>query len=154
MPTYPVDTDPEQIVRWLLAEQQARPSILRISARRTAEVREIPERREFHLGDEEREDLSEVATVATLEIAPAHASEGWLLTIVIEDEVGPTAAGEGEIDLEKFYREFIRPGRGSATVVAEVQDSAAEARLTGLLNTIEKNRHGPDRSKSGGRKPV
>ena len=147
MQTFPVDIDPEQIVRWLIAEQQATPPKFRISVRRSEEEREIPVRGELHLGDEEREDLSEVATVATLEIAPMHAGDGWLLTVVVEDEAGPRApaAGEEEIDLKRFYREFIGSGRGSASVVAEVQDSAAEARLTRLLNTIERNRHAPHR---------
>ena len=83
-------------------------------------------RRESHLGDEEREDLSEIATIAALEIAPAHASDGWLLRVVIEDEVGPRvpdgntgAGGEHRIDLGTLYHEFIRPGRGSVNVVAE-----------------------------------
>jgi hypothetical protein len=65
MQTYPVDTDPEQIVRWVIAEHQVSPSTLKTVARRTTEVQEIPARRELHLGDEEREDLSEVTTVAT-----------------------------------------------------------------------------------------
>jgi len=36
-----------------------------------------------------------VATIATLEIAPAHTSDGWLLTVTVEDEIGPRASGEG-----------------------------------------------------------
>ena len=150
MQTYPVDIDPEQIVRWVVAEQKARPSALRIAARRATEVRNIPLQGEFHLGDEEREDLSEVATVATLEIAPAHASEGWLLTVTVEDELGPrlpdgdaAVETEQQIDLGTFYRQFTRPERGIASVVAEVEDAAAEARLRRLLGTIEMNRHGP-----------
>jgi len=46
-------------------------------------VRELPAGKETHFGDEERIDLSEVATIATLEIAPSHASDdGWLLGVV------------------------------------------------------------------------
>jgi hypothetical protein len=157
MQTFPVDIDPEQIVRWVMAERKAAPSSLRTLARRGAEIREIPSRREYHLGDEEREDLSEVATVATLEIAPIHASEGWLLTVVVEDEAGPRLAGkdsgvggEQTIDLGTFYSEFMRPGRGTASVVAEVEDSAAEGRLNKLLNAIETNRHAPGRGGSKG----
>ena len=153
MQTYPLDIDPAQVVRWARAEHEAAPSALRVSARRTNEVREIPVRRELHLGDEEREDLSEVATIATLEIAPAHASDGWRLTVVVEDEAGPRIPETGadidteqEIDLGTFYREFIRPDRGSATVIAEVEGSEAEARLTRLIEVIERNRHSPDRS--------
>lgn len=99
MQSYPVNTDPEQIVRWVIAECEVAPSTLKTLARRTSEVREIPVRREFHLGDEEREELSEVATVATLEIAPTHAADGWVLTVAVEDEVGPRSSQEGQIDL-------------------------------------------------------
>lgn len=147
MQTYPLDIDPEQLVRWVIAERKTNPVSFRTVARQATEVRTIPLRKEFRLGDEEREDLSEVATIATLEIAPAHASDGWLLTVVVEDEVGPpdseTAAVEGEqqIDIDTFYDRFIRPGRGIANVVAEVRDSAAQARVERLLEAIEQNRH-------------
>ena len=147
MQPYPIDIDPEQIVRWVIAEHEAAPSTLRTVARRTIEVREIPARREFHLGDEEREDLAEVATIATLEIAPAHAADGWLLTVVVEDEVGPSIPQEEQIDLGTFYKQFIRSGRGSASVTAEVENSAAEAHIARLLDAIERNRHSPSRGK-------
>ena len=144
METYPVDLDPEQIVRWLMVEQQAAPSAFRIMAKRTTEVRDVPARRELHLGDEEREDLSEIATIATLEIAPIHASDGWLLTVAVEDEAGPPVAeGEEKIDLATFYSKFIRPGRGISNVVAEVESAQAKARMTRLLNAIDRNRHVP-----------
>jgi len=152
MESFPVDIDAEQVVRWVIAEQVAAPSTFKTTARRATEVREIPTRREYHLGDEEREDLSEVATVATLEIAPAHAGEGWLLTVTIEDEIGPRVAGEGaateteqQIDIGTFYSTFIRPGRGTASVIAEVDGPAARANVTGLLADIERNRHAPER---------
>ena len=97
------------------------------------------------MGDEEREDLSEVDTVATLEIGPAHAGEGWLLTVVVEDEAGPRlpdkgtlAEGEEQIGLRAFYNEFIRPGRGVANVFAEAEDKVAEARIERLVSRIEK----------------
>lgn len=149
METYPVDLDAGQVIRWVMAEQRANPSTFRIIVRRVTEVREIPVRQELHLGDEEREDLQEIATIATVEIAPFHAHEGWRLTIVVEDEAGPqmparrmAIGGEEQIDLNTFYKEFIRPGRGDANVTAEVEDPAARARLTRLLNSIETNRHG------------
>jgi hypothetical protein len=153
MYTYPVDIDPEQIVRWVMAEHQTAPSTLKTVARRTTEVRELPVRREFHLGDQEREDLSEVATIATLEIAPVPASDGWLLSVVVEDEIGARVPDtdvepEQQIDLGSFYSQFMRPGRGTASVVAEVENPAAEARMTRLLDLIEKNRHVPGRGES------
>ena len=145
-----VDIDPKQIVRWVIAEHRISPSSLKTVARRTTEERQIPARPELHLGDEEREDLREIATVATLEIAPAHPSDGWLMTIVVEDEIGPRGPGRGTmvendqpIDLETFNSQFIRPERGMATVVAKTDDAAATARLSVLLASIESNRHGP-----------
>ena len=153
MRSYPVDIHPEQVVRWVMAECRAAPSAFRITARRGSEPREIPFETKHRLGDEEREDLSEIATIATLEIEPVHASDGWRLTVVVEDEAGPRVAddsteteGDEEIELSAFYDEFIRPGRGIASVVAEAEDSAAEARVTRLLKGIETDRHvAPDR---------
>jgi hypothetical protein len=152
METYPADVDPDQLVRWVMAEHRAaQRSAISAIARRTTEVREIPMRREVHLGDQEREDLSEIATVGTLEIAPVEPGKGWLLTVLIEDEAGPRAPddnaapeGEEEIDLDAFYDEFIRPGRGNAYVVAEVENAAAKGRVTRLLNRIERNLHGSE----------
>ncbi len=157
MRTYPVDIDAAQVVHWIMAEQQATPTRFRILARRASEVRDIPARRELHLGDEEREDLSEVDTIATLEIAPAHAGDGWLLTVEVEDEAGPRlperrplVEPEESIDLRRFYEEFIRPGRGIANVVAEVEDDEAEVRLNELVGSIEKNLHGPNPGRPAG----
>jgi hypothetical protein len=148
MTTYPIDIEPEQIVRWFVAEQQTSPSFFRYDVRRAVEVRDIPPRAELHLGDEEREDLSEVATVATLEVAPFHPSDGWTMKITVEDETGPrvpdratTVAAEQQIDLGTFYRQFIRSGRGTATASAEVQDAAAERHLKQLLDAILVDRH-------------
>ena len=152
MATYPVDIDPGQVTRWLKAECEVAPPTFKISATRRQEAREIPVRAETHLGDVEREDLTEIATIATLEIAPVHAEDGWLLSVVVEDEVGPrlsngSAGGEAEqqIDFGTFYEEFIRPGRGNATVTAEVTDPAAKEHLDRLLQAIETNRHGAGR---------
>jgi hypothetical protein len=150
MEPFPVDIDPQQIVHWVIAEHRVFPSSLKTLARRTTEVRQIPARADLHLGDEEREDLSEVATVATLEITPAHPSDGWRMTVTVEDEIGPRGPGRGamvegdeQIDLETFNSLFIRPERGTATVVAQADDAAAEVRLSSLLASIETNRHGP-----------
>jgi len=150
MEPFPVDIDPKQIVHWVIAEHRVSPSSLKTMARRTIEVRQIPARADLHLGDEEREDLSEVATVATLEITPAHPADGWRMTVTVEDEIGPRGPGRGtmvgddeQIDLETFNGLFIRPERGTATVVAQADDAVAEARLASLLASIETDRHGP-----------
>ncbi len=148
MESFEIDIDPGQIVRWVMAERNRVPSSLKTNARCFSEVREIPPRREYHFGDEERQDLIEAATIGTLEIAPAHERDGWLLTVTVEDESGPRVTGaaidagtEQQIDLGTFYNEFIRPGRGIANVVAEVANLSARRRVTRLLETIERNRH-------------
>lgn len=191
--SYPVDVDPAQVVRWVKAEIEAWPSAFRITAVRNREVRDIPARTEFHLGDDEREALSEIATFAVVEIAPGNAADGWLLRIVVEDEIGPRlspgeAAGEpiglsqGDdpadgsegndpadggtddtaeldtmLDLGAFYREFMRPGRGVATISAEVDGEPGRRRLATLLETIEKD--GPHATRpatasAGGRRSI
>jgi hypothetical protein len=154
MQTYPVDIDPEQVVRWIKDEWEASPHAFQISARQVRERRSLPLRKENHLGDEEREDLSEVATLATLDIAPRHGGDGWLLSVVVEDELGPRVSDSGSdedertIDLGTFYATFIRPERGNAYVIAEVDNAAAKARLTRLIQAIETNRHGVIRGRS------
>jgi hypothetical protein len=146
--TYPIDIEPEQIVRWLVAEENATPSLFRFDARCANEVRDIPDRSEYHLGDVEREDLEEVDTVATLEVRPARASEGWTLTVTVEDEAGPGVTGqeagnnsEQQMDLGAFYRHFIRSGRGIATATANVQTAAGEQHLKEILDAILVDRH-------------
>jgi len=159
METYPVDIDPAQLLRWLKSESEAAPATFRVTGTRSQERRALPVGSEAHLGDEEREDLSEVATVATLEFAPLHVHEGWQLKVIVEDELGPRVVGatgvEGEqaIDLATFYGEYIRPGRGIANVVADVESPAARHRLNRLLAEIEKNRHVPDGAESSAAKP-
>jgi hypothetical protein len=145
MRSYPVDIDPGQLVRWIMEEHQGAPARFRTVARREVEVRDIPARRELHLGDEEREDLTEVDTVATLEIAPAHAADGWALTVVVEDEAdprlpdkSPLGSGGEQIDLQTFYNEFIRSGRGIANVEVEVADDVAATRVVQLISNVEK----------------
>jgi hypothetical protein len=153
MATYPIGIDAKQLVRWVMAERHASPARLRTAARYEAQTREIPPRADLHLGDVEREDLSEVETVATLEIMPVHTSDGWRLTVVVEDEAGPRlldkrplAASGQQIDVQTFYSEFIRPERGVANVEADVADDAAAERLARLINCVETNRHDPDES--------
>lgn len=155
MQTYPVDIDPEQLIRWLEAKHEASPSAFRIIAVRATDERMVPPRGEAHLDDLDREDLREIATIATLEIAPAHASEGWFLTVVVEDEVGPRLSDKGAlsedeqtIDLVTFDQEFTRTGRGNASVVAAVEGSEAETRMARLLHSIEADRHNSGPAKS------
>jgi hypothetical protein len=156
MQSYPIDIDAQQVVRWIMAERRAAPSKYRINVSRAFDTGKLPERKELRLGDEERENLSETAIVATLEITAAHPSDGWLLTVVVEDEIGPTVPDESErvedeqeIGIDVFNEEFIRPGRGNVSVFAEVEGPTSKARLTRIINNIEKDQHASGR---GGRR--
>lgn len=75
-------------------------------------------------------------------------TDGWVLTVTVEDEIGPRPAGrrptkEGmrEIDITSFYDQFLRTGRGTATVAAEVDGSEGEARLLRLLDSVATDQH-------------
>ena len=152
METYPIEIDPEQIVDWIMAERLVAPNEFRVSATRAIETRELPTRKEVRLGEVERDDLIEVAAIGTLQIAPAHETEGWRITILVEDEFGPRSLDESEaseeeqeIDVAAFYDSFIRPPRGNASATAEVENSDAEKHLNRLLKDIELDRHGSSR---------
>ncbi len=150
MYSYPIDVDPEQVVRWLIVERQKGSRGLEISAVRGNEAKELPVQMDLQLGDEEREELSDTTTVATLEIAPVRSRDGWRLILSVEEELdassknGEAEGGEEPIDLDTFYLEFLRPGRGTANLTAQVEDSEAEARLAELLGAIETNSHPAD----------
>ncbi|SKA35904.1 hypothetical protein SAMN02745126_05744 [Enhydrobacter aerosaccus] len=150
METYPVDTDPEQIVRWLLVERERGTTSLDVVASRINELESFADQPQLPLGDEDRDDLSEQVTVAMLEIMPRHAAHEWRLTISVEEDLTPSESDnedeEEEIDLDAFYLEFIRPGRGTVNVMAEAEDADAEADLNRLLAAIETNIHVPDGS--------
>jgi hypothetical protein len=153
MESYPVeiDIDPEQVVRWLMVERQRGGSGLQINAWRIGEIHPLAPRVEDGLGDEEREDLSDEATVARLEVAPTHAGEGWRMVISVEAELEPFVPGEDSaedeqepIDLDTFYLDFIRPARGVASISAEADSAEAESHLDQLIRAIETNAHVPE----------
>jgi hypothetical protein len=162
METFPVDVDPLQVVRWVRAERDIAPEAFIITATRTLEVREGSPGDPALLDDEDREDISEVATTSTLEIAPVHAADGWRLTIVVENEAAPHIPDRAEavepeqsIDLSAFCSELVRPGSGTTTVFAHAEDAAAKARVTALVTLIEGNYHGytADTSPEAGARP-
>lgn len=155
MQSYPVDIEPEQLIRWIIAEREKAASQFVTVASCVKETRDIPLKKELRLGEEAREDVSEIVTLATLKITPARPNDGWSLSVVVEDDLGPSVSEEDveaeegeeeEIDIDTFYNEFIVPGRGSANVVAEVKNAVAKQHLSRLLADIVRDRH----AKNGG----
>lgn len=148
MEAYPIDIEPEQLVRWLKVEQENPKLRLRIAATQATELRPMPAREGDLLGDIERDDLSEVAAVATLEVKPPPGDHQWLITVTIEDEIGPrlpedgdVLEGEEEIDLETFDREFIQSERGAASIAAEVDGPDGKGALNRLMNAVQSDLH-------------
>jgi hypothetical protein len=146
--TIPIDIDAGQVARWAVAEQRRGEAPFRLSASVREESRGLTAPPGSRLGEDDREDLDEVAIMATLELAPLHASDGWRLIVTVEDEAGPRILARGESDVSDFeiapatfLREFIEPERGVASVSAEVESREARARLEKLIEAIETNRH-------------
>lgn len=73
------------------------------------------------------------------------------MTLSVEVELEPIVPGEDSaeeerepIDLDTFYLDFIRSGRGTASVTAEAESAEAEADLNRFLHAIETNAHVPE----------
>lgn len=152
MANYPVevDVDPEQVVRWLLVERQKGGTSLETRAWRVNENHPIARPLEQRLGDEDLEDISDEATVARLEISPAHA-EGWRIVISAEAEIQPIAPEEDSaedeeepIDLDAFYTDFVRSPRTTTTISAEAESPEAQAHLERFIHGIETDAHVPE----------
>ena len=149
MERYSLDIAPEQVVLWLLDEQRRGRRKLEVSASRAYEAPEIAARELSGLGDEERDELSDVLEVGLLEVTPPPGSARWTLRIRFEDDTAQrlpedeaVPEGEEEIDLETFYRDFIEPPRGTLEVSVEVESPAAKGQLNKILNAILRDRHG------------
>jgi hypothetical protein len=150
MEIYSVDMDPEQVVRWLMVEQRRGSSGLRIEAWRGNEVHPLMDGSAVPLADEDLDDLQDKRAVAILDVSPVR-DEGWHLSISVseefttgdEDEAQSTETAEdGEpISLEDFYADFLRPGRSTAIIAAEIDGPTGEEHLDRFLASIEANVH-------------
>ncbi|NRP74852.1 hypothetical protein ILFOPFJJ_05775 [Ensifer psoraleae] len=83
-----------------------------------------------------------VVDIDPKQIVPA--AGGWVLTVTVEDEIGlrPARGGMLEIDLASFYDQFVRTGRGTASVAAEVDGPEGEVRLSRLLDAVKRRHRG------------
>jgi len=68
--TYPIDIAPDQIVRWLMVEGRLHAFDLLVSATRSFEPGELTGGASRRLGEEEREEVSEISEVGLLEVMP------------------------------------------------------------------------------------
>jgi hypothetical protein len=148
MESYALDIAPEQIVLWLLNEQRTGRVKLQVSAWHAYETPEVAEREMSLLGDEEREEISDVLEIGLLEVAPPPGSAPWTLRIRFEDDVGPrlpedepVPEGDEAIDLQTFYDAFIARPRGTLEVSVEVESPAAKGQFNKVLNMIQRDRH-------------
>jgi len=148
METYPLDIAAEQVVRWLVDETRMGRRSLQIRATRAYADDEIPNPQDHGLGQEEREDVTNVTAVGILEIFPTHRAEGWLLRVRVEDALGrrlPEDASVSdtpeEIELASFQDEFVLPDRGTTFVAVEADSDEAWSSFQTLLDKIRANKH-------------
>lgn len=148
MTIYPLDIAAEQIVRWLMEEQRSGRLGLTVSTYRTYLAEEVTGAQQRGLGEEEKENLSEVTAVGLLEVSPPLNYNGWLLRVRIEDPLGPrlpegqtAVEAEDKIDLTTFHEQFVLPDRATAYVNLEAETSAAWSRFQDLLDEIRIDRH-------------
>jgi hypothetical protein len=146
--TYPVDIAPEQVVRWLMVEGRLHAFDLLVSATRSFEPGELTGGASRRLGDEEREEVSEISEVGLLEVMPRQKPHIWTLRVRVEDDIGPrlpedesVPETEEELDLPTFYEEFIKADRGIAEVSVEVDSPAAKASFNRVLEAMTTDRH-------------
>lgn len=145
METYPLDIAAEQIVAWLLEEERRKRGTFLTTATRAYVSEAVPAGTK-RLGDAERQDLSDVVEVGTLEASQPGA--GWTLRVRIEEPLGdrlpedePAPEEAEELDLAAFQQEFFRPERGTAFVELDAEDDAALQRFHGLVNAMRSDRH-------------
>jgi hypothetical protein len=148
MTVYPLDVEAEQVVRWLMDQQASNGHDLEIRASRAYTMVENAREQEPTLGDEEKEDLTEVTVTGTLEVVPRHHPDGWVLRMRVEDELAPRSLdddelpeGEEEIDLAAFNELFVLPQTGTSFVEAEAGTPEDWERFQVLLAEILTNRH-------------
>ena len=146
--TYPVDIAPEQVVRWLMAEGRLHAFDLLVSATRSFAPGELTGGESGTLGEEEREEVSEISEVGLLEVMPRQKPHIWTLRVRVEDDIGPrlpedepVPETEEELDLPTFYEEFIKADRSLAEVSVEVDSPAAKASFNRVLEAMLTDRH-------------
>jgi hypothetical protein len=146
--TYPIDIAPDQVVRWLMVEGRLPAFDLLVSATRSFGTGELTGGASRRLGDEEREEVSEISEVGVLEVMPRQKPHIWTLRIRVEDDIGPrlpedepVPETEEELDLPTFYEEFIKADRGVAEVSLDAESPAAKAKATRVLNAILTDQH-------------
>jgi len=146
--TYPIDIAAEQVVQWLLDESRVRPFDLLVRATRSYQAGELTGGESASLGEEERNEVSDIAEVGLIEVAPRRKPSQWILRVRVEDDIGPrlpedepVPEGEEEIDLQTFHKQFIAADRGIAEVSLDAESPAAKAQAERVLEAILTDRH-------------
>jgi hypothetical protein len=148
LPTYPVDIAAEQVVRWLLEEQRSGylPVEVRATRQYVSEPLDRPE--DVGLGDEDKADLGDILAVGILEVSPPPGKNGWMLSIRMEDPLGPrrpedepVPEGEEEIDLQTFEADFISSSRATEDITLDAETAEARAHFEALFADLLRDRH-------------
>ncbi|HSM42081.1 MAG TPA: hypothetical protein VK862_15110 [Afifellaceae bacterium] len=145
-----IDIPADQIVHWLRAVLKSAKPRVRCTATREyvadADPDLVPEFESAGLGPED--DASSLITVGVLVITPADSLDGWHLTVAVEDVVGPhvpedeSAPDEPEeIDLDGYWDQFVKPGRGTETVTLTAESDEAMRHFETVFADLVRDRH-------------
>ncbi len=146
MPNFPIDIAPEQLLRWLKTELSNRPNELSIRAEREFVAAPV-DKESAGIGADT--DITSVAAVGRLEVRPAEPSDGWILRMRAEDQLGDHIPGDRsvdeeaeEIDLEAFEKLFLDPsGRAFIETVLVAETTEAARRAGPMFADILIDRH-------------
>jgi hypothetical protein len=154
LPTYPVDIAAEQVVRWLLEEQRSGYLPVEVRANRQYVIEPLERPEDVRLDKEDDADLGDVLAVGILEVFPPPGRNGWVLSIRMEDPLGPrmpddesVPEGEEEIDLETFEADFISSGRATEDMTLDAETAEARAHFEALFADLLRDRHAAGRAR-------
>ena len=143
---YDPEISADQIFHWLKEELAS--GRQRITCRATCKY--VADELNGEHVEEVNEDtgVHSMSTMATLEISPASAADGWMLKVFAEDVVGPhvpedssVPGGPEEIELDDFFTKFIAPDSGAVFVSVSAESEAAKAQFDSLLSEMTEDRH-------------
>lgn len=150
MEDYEINLPAEVVVGWVVQAIKQGGSGLLANAWReyVADESFVPEK-----GGYEETDVQEVTAVGSLEVAPEHRPNSWILRVRVEDELGnriPADAdapeGSEGISLDQFWDEFIAPQRGMTSIWLSASAVAEKEAFDHFLTELERAaaRHGKD----------
>ena len=143
MEDYELEHPADVVVGWIVqAVKQGRAGLLTNSWREYV----VDESFRPETGGYEETDVREVTAVGSLEAAPEHRPDSWILRVRVNDDLADrfpedeegAEDGPKEISLDQFWNEFIAPGRGEASIWVSASDPGEKAAFDQFLDELER----------------